>query len=55
LIEAKRRKGWDAIDSLEMQGNYRGRICSVSHGADSYRFMISFFDDGNVRTFLELD
>ena len=55
MIEAKRRKGWDAIVSLEMQGNYRGRICSVSHGTDSYRFMISFFDDGNVRTFLELD
>jgi hypothetical protein len=53
--EAKRRKGWDSVDSLEMQGDYRGRTCKVTHGSDAYRFTVSFFDDGRPRTFLDLD
>ena len=38
-----------------MQGDHRGRTCRVIHGADAYKFSISFFDDGRLRTFLELD
>jgi hypothetical protein len=38
-----------------MQGDFRGRTCSVTRGAETYRFIISFFDDGKLRTFLELD
>jgi len=38
-----------------MKGDFRGRTCRVTHGADSYMFNVSFFDDGKLRTFLELD
>jgi hypothetical protein len=55
LNETKKRTGWDSVDRLEMQGDYRGRVCRVTRGSASYRFMISFFDDGRVRTFFELD
>ena len=55
IEEAKRRKEWDSVDSLEMQGDFRGRTCRVTRGSASYRFMISFFDDGRVRTFVAFD
>ena len=55
LTEAKKRSGWDSIDSLDMQGDYRGRVCRARHGGATHRFMVSFFDDGRLRTFLELD
>jgi Ta0938 len=54
LAEAKKRKGWASVDNLEMEGDRRGRTCTVTFGRESYRFMISFFDDGRLRTFIEL-
>ena len=54
LAEAKKRKGWASMDRLEMEGDRRGRTCTVTLGRESYRFMISFFDDGRLRTFVEL-
>jgi len=54
LVEAKRMTGWSSVDGLEMRGDYRGRECTVSKGSRSHRFMISFFDDGKVRTVLDL-
>jgi hypothetical protein len=54
LSEAKRLTGWSSIDDLRMQGDYRGRVCTVTNGVDSRRFMINFFDDGKIRTLLEL-
>ncbi len=52
--EAKKRKGWSSVDALEMEGGYRGRVCTARRGSDSYRFLISFFENGDVRTFVEL-
>lgn len=52
--EAKRRRGWSTVDTLEMQGDFRGRVCTARSGADSFRFLISFFDDGDIKAFVEL-
>lgn len=52
--EVKKRKGWPNVNSISMQGNYRGRICTATSGPQSYRFSISFYDDGEVRNFVEL-
>ena len=54
LAEAKTRKKWASIDSLVIEGDRRGRTCTTTHALETYRFMISFFDDGRLRTFLEL-
>lgn len=53
--EVKKRKGWLSVDSIAMKGNFRGRICTAVNGRESYRFSISFYDDGGVRNFLELE
>lgn len=53
--EAKKRMGWASVDDLEMKGDHRWRTCTALRGTESYRFMITFFDDGRVRTFLDLD
>ncbi|MDA4126603.1 MAG: TA0938 family protein [Thaumarchaeota archaeon] len=52
--EAKRRKGWAAVDKVEMQGDFRGRVCTVRYGPETNKFLISFFEDGELRTFAEL-
>jgi hypothetical protein len=49
IDEAKKRKGWKSVDALEMRGNYRGRVCTVSQGSESYRFLINFFENGDLR------
>jgi hypothetical protein len=54
LDEAKKRRGWNSVDALEMKGNYRGRVCTVRRGSESYRFLISFFESGDVRSLVEL-
>lgn len=55
IVEAaKKRKGWSQVDAVEMQGDFRGRICTVRSGSESYRFLISFFEDADVKTFVEL-
>jgi hypothetical protein len=55
VTEARKLTGWDSIDGLEMNGDHRGRVCMVKRGGNSYRFMISFYDDGNLRTIHRLD
>jgi len=55
MIEAKKRTGWNSVDGLEMEGDYRGRVCRVSRGSDSFKFLVNFFENGDVRTFVELD
>ena len=53
LVEGvKRETGWNSIDEVKMQGSYRGRTCVATRGSGSYRFFISFNDDGTVRSFL---
>ena len=53
--QAKKKKGWASVDKLEMDGDYRGRICRVSHGSESTRFLINFLENGDVRTLIDLD
>ena len=53
--EVKKRTGWAKLGDIKMEGNYRGRICTAFSGAESIRFMISFFENGDVRSFVELD
>ena len=53
--EAKRRRGWTSVDEVKMEGDFRGRVCTVRHGQDNYSFLISFFENGDIRTFAELD
>ena len=55
LAEAKRLTGWGGVEALTMEGDYRGRTCTVRKGGEARRFMISFFDDGKVRTVIDLD
>lgn len=54
LAEAMARKGWARVDSIQMSGDFRGRVCTLKSGGQSYRFMVSFFADGNVKAFVEL-
>lgn len=42
------------MDEVEMEGDFRGRVCTVRYGPETYKFLINFFDDGEVRTFAEL-
>lgn len=52
--EVKKRTGWAKVGDIKMEGNYRGRICTASSGAETLRFMISFLENGDVRSFVEL-
>jgi hypothetical protein len=52
--EVKKRTGWAQLGDIKMEGNYRGRICTAFSEAESLRFMISFFENGDVRSFVEL-
>jgi putative zinc binding protein len=53
LDEVKIRTRWDSVDALEMEGDYRGRVCRASRGSDSFKFLVNFFENGDVRTFVE--
>jgi hypothetical protein len=48
----KKETGWESIDEVEMQGGFRGRTCVSTRGTDSYKFFVSFNDDGSLRNFL---
>ncbi len=49
----KKETGWQSIDEVEMPGGFRGRTCVATRGSDSYRFFVSFNEDGSVRNFIE--
>ncbi len=53
VAEVKKKTGWETIDEIKMEGNYRGRVCSAYSGSSSFTFFISFGEDGGVRSFLE--
>lgn len=54
LVKAvKDRTGWNVIDEIQMEGNYRGRLCDARHQGDSYRFFVRFGDDGGVLSFVD--
>ncbi|MFQ5907602.1 MAG: TA0938 family protein [Thermoplasmata archaeon] len=40
--EVKRRTGWEALDQIQIEGDYRGRQCAALRGAEAYRFRLRF-------------
>lgn len=54
MEEAKRMTGWNSVDILEMEGDHRGRVCKVARGTDTHSFLISFYDNGDIRTLFDL-
>jgi Ta0938 len=52
ILRVKRETGWDSIDQIRIQGNFRGRDCEAASGPKLFRFIISFNDDGTVRNFI---
>ncbi len=40
--EVKRRTGWEALDEVKTEGDYRGRECAAIRGAEAYRFRLRF-------------
>ena len=53
VSRVKRQTGWKKIDEIQMEGNYRGRVCAALLGSEVYRFFVSFHEDGNIRNFVE--
>jgi hypothetical protein len=49
----KDRTGWNEIDEIQMEGSYRGRLCSARRLDGSYEFFVRFGDDGGVLSFVE--
>lgn len=49
--EVKRRNSWKKIDSLEIEGDYRGRVCIAKSADKSYRFHVTFKSNGNLQKF----
>ncbi|MEE9592576.1 MAG: TA0938 family protein [Thermoplasmata archaeon] len=50
--EVKRRTGWEALDEIKIDGDYRGRTCAAIRGAESYRFRLRFDPEtGELLTF----
>jgi Ta0938 len=51
--EVKKRTAWNKIDSIDIEGDYRGRECAASLGKDSYRYFVSFDARGEIAKFRE--
>lgn len=47
----KAETGWDAIDSISVAGDRRGRTCQATRGAESYMCRVGFNAQGAIRTF----
>lgn len=55
LVErVKRETGWPTLESLEIAGDRRGRICAAAFGPKTFRFFIGFTPQGEIRTFERL-
>ncbi len=40
--EVKRRTGWESLDEIQIEGDYRGRQCAAIRGVEAYRFRLRF-------------
>lgn len=47
----KAQTGWPTIDSLDISGDRRGRICRAAHGTRSFRCSVAFNAQGAIRAF----
>lgn len=53
--EVKSRTGWESIEEITMQGDYRGRKCTAISTSGSYKFFIRFNPEAEIESFAELD
>lgn len=52
--EVKRRTGWEAVDEVQIDGDYRGRDCTALRRDGAYRFRIRFNSEtGEIVEFAE--
>ncbi|MGH2638372.1 MAG: TA0938 family protein, partial [Rhabdochlamydiaceae bacterium] len=51
IDEVKRKTSWNTVDSVQIEGDYRGRECIAKSGANSYAFLITFKSNGDIQKF----
>ena len=52
IDEVKKRTGWEAIDKIRIEGDYRGRDVTALRGdGSSYRFLVRFDSKGEIQKF----
>jgi hypothetical protein len=47
----KSETGWDAIDSISISGDRRGRACEAIRGGHPFRCRVAFNAQGAIRAF----
>ena len=48
IEEVKRRNSWNKVDSVHIDGDYRGRECVAASGKNSYGFFVTFKSTGEI-------
>jgi hypothetical protein len=51
LARIRSATGWSAIESIEIQGDRRGRTCVARKESEARRFQFSFNSDGQILRF----
>ena len=51
----KKETGWAAIDSVEIAGDRRGRVCDARGGSQGVRVRVVFNPEGEILRFETLD
>jgi hypothetical protein len=51
VAKIKEETGWNAIDEINIKGNYAGRNCLATFDKNSARFIVRFDSSGAVQTF----
>ena len=55
LVERiEKETGWPRIDSLEIAGDRRGRICTARTGSETFRVRVMFDPEGELLRFEQL-
>ncbi len=52
--KVKEQTNWARVDSLEIEGDRRGRVCTARRGAAAYRCFVRFSPAGELTRFREL-
>ena len=51
IREVKARTGWESIDEIKIDGDYRGRDCIALRGDKRYSYFVRFDSKGQVQDF----
>ncbi len=51
----KQETGWAAIDSVEIRGDRRGRVCDARRASEGVRVRVMFNPEGEILRFERLD